>query len=129
VSKKAGIVDLASDLVLSRARWDNTVTGGSWANNILNGPGAPPTTIAALFIGAEQVPAITTNTGQLRLSGRFAIDRIQSLRVAYSYLRMTSDDPAYEGMQFGSVSTLLPTNEQAFKYSVNVFGVSYILTF
>ena len=51
------------------------------------------------------------------------------MRLAYAYLRMRSDDPAYEGMQFGSVSTVLPTNEQAFKYSVNVFGVSYILTF
>ncbi len=129
LSKKAGIVDVTGDLVLSRARWDNNVAGGSWVNNILDGPGAPATTIAAFFINAEPVPAITTNTGQLRLSGRFAIDRIQSLRVAYSYLRMSSDDPAYEGMQFGSVSTVLPTNEQAFKYSVNVFGVSYILAF
>jgi hypothetical protein len=129
VTKKAGILDLMSDLVLSRARWDNNVTGGSWVNNILDGPGAPATTIAAFFISTEPVPAITTNTGQLRISGRVAIDRIQSLRIAYSYLRMSSDDPAYQGMQFGSVSTVLPTNEQAFKYSVNVFGVSYILTF
>jgi len=44
-------------------------------------------------------------------------------------MRMRSNDPVYEGMQFGSVSTLLPTNEQAFSYSVNVVGVSYVLNF
>jgi MtrB/PioB family decaheme-associated outer membrane protein len=127
--KKAGLLDLTGNAIVSRARWDNNVTGGNWANNILDGPGAAPTSIAAFFIAAQPVPTITTNTGELRLSGRFNIDKLQSIQVAYSYLRMTSDDSAYEGMQFGSVSTVLPTNEQAFKYAVNVFGVSYILTF
>jgi MtrB/PioB family decaheme-associated outer membrane protein len=127
--KQAGALELTGNLVVSRARWDNNVTGGNWANNILDGPGAAPTTIAAYFIPAAPLPTITTDTGELRVSGRFTIDKLQSVRLAYSYLRMRSDDSAYEGMQFGSVSGVLPTNEQAFRYSVNVFGVSYILTF
>jgi MtrB/PioB family decaheme-associated outer membrane protein len=127
--KQAGILELTGNLVYSRARWNNDVAGGNWANNILDGPGAAPTTIAAYFILAAPLPTITTDNGELRVNARFTIDKLQAVRLAYSYLRMRSDDPAYEGMQFGSVSTVLPTNEQAFKYSVNVFGVSYILTF
>jgi hypothetical protein len=42
---------------------------------------------------------------------------------------MTSNDLAYEGMQLGSVNALLPTNEQPFRYSVSVVGLSYILAF
>ena len=51
--------------------------------------------------------------------------------MAYAYLRMTSADWAYEGMQIGpgTVSGVLPTNEQPFNYGVNVVGLSYILTF
>ena len=54
---------------------------------------------------------------------------LQSLRVAYAYVHMKSADWAYEGMQFGSLSGILPSNEQPFNYSVNVVGVSYVLTF
>ena len=127
--KKAGAFDITGNVILSRARWDNTVAGGSWVNNLLNGPGAGPTTIAAFFVPATPVPTITTNTGELRLSGKYAFDARQSLRVSYAYMRMTSSDLAYEGMQIGSVSTLLPTNEQPFNYSVSVVGISYVLSF
>ncbi len=65
------------------------MTGGNWANNILNGPGAPPTTIAAFFIPATPLPTVTTDTAELRLNGRYTITKAQSLRVAYTYLRMT----------------------------------------
>jgi MtrB/PioB family decaheme-associated outer membrane protein len=127
--KQSGSLDLVGNVIVSHARWDNTMTGGSWVNNLLNGPGAAPTTVAAFYVAAAPVPTITTDSGELRLTGTLALGRGQSIRVGYSYLRMTSSDPAYEGAQLGSVSTLLPTNEQAFKYSVNVFGVSYIVAF
>ena len=38
------------------------MTGGNWANNLLVGPGAAPTTIAALFIAATALPTVTTDT-------------------------------------------------------------------
>jgi MtrB/PioB family decaheme-associated outer membrane protein len=127
--KKAGNLDLLGNVTFSHARWDNAVAGGNWANNIVDGPGAAPTTVAAFFIATTPAPTVTTDTGELRLIGTYAIDKLQSLRLSYAYLRMRSSDLAYEGMQFGSVSTLLPTNEQPFSYSVNVVGISYVLTF
>ena len=129
VRKRVGRLDITADYVLSRARWDNDVTGGNWANNPLNGAGAPPTTIAALFIPATAMPTVKTDSDEVRLGGRYTIDGRHSFRVTYAYLHMKSNDPAYEGMQFGSLSGVLPSTEQAFNYSVSVFGVSYILTF
>jgi hypothetical protein len=32
-------------------------------------------------------------------------------------------------MQLGTMSGILPSNEQPFNYSVHVFGVSYVLSF
>jgi len=72
---------------------------------------------------------VTTDTAEARLGGKYTISDLQSVRVAYAYLHMKSADWAYEGMQFGSINTVLPSNEQPFNYSVNVVGVSYILTF
>ena len=129
LSKKASKLDLTGNVVLTRARWENTMSGGNWANNILNGPGAAPTTIAAWFIPATSTPTVTTDTAEARLGGKYTISDLQSVRVAYAYLHMKSADWAYEGMQFGSINTVLPSNEQPFNYSVNVVGVSYILTF
>jgi len=127
--KKIGSIDLTGNVILSRANWDNTVSGGSWVNNLLNGPGGAPTTIAAFFVPASPIPTITTNSGELRLSGKYSFDPRQGLRVSYSYLKMTSNDAAYDGMQLGTLSTQLPTLEQPFNYSVSVVGIAYVLNF
>jgi hypothetical protein len=42
---------------------------------------------------------------------------------------MSSSDWSYDGLQFGGLSGVLPTNELAPKYSVHTFVVSYIYTF
>ena len=126
---KVSDLDLTGNVILSRAHWDNNVSGGNWANNILNGPGAAPTTVAAWFIPATPTPTVTTDTVEVHLGGKYTISKLQSVRVVYAYMHMKSADWAYEGMQFGSLSGILPSNEQPFNYSVNVVGVSYVLTF
>jgi MtrB/PioB family decaheme-associated outer membrane protein len=129
--KKANALDLTGNLILTRARSDNNVSGGNWANNILDGPGAAPTTIAAWFISASPLPTVTTDTAEVRLNGKYTIDKRQSVRVAYSFLRMKASDWVYDGMQIGAgtIAGVLPSNEQGFNYTVNVVGVSYILSF
>jgi MtrB/PioB family decaheme-associated outer membrane protein len=122
-------LDLTGDFILTRARSDNNVTGGNWANNLLIGPGSAPTTTAAFFIGAAALPTVSTDSYELRVNGRYAVTATQALHLAYTYMRMTSADWMYEGMQFGSMSGVLPSNEQPFNYSVHVFGVSYVLSF
>jgi MtrB/PioB family decaheme-associated outer membrane protein len=123
--------DLIANVIVSHARTDNTVTGGSWSNNLLTGPGAPATTVAAYFIASTALPTVPTTTSELRLDGRYAVGKGRVLRVSYSYLRMRSSDWQYDGLQTGTgtVSGVLPTNEQAFNYNVHMFGVSYVMTF
>ena len=127
----SGKLDVTANLVFSRARWDNDVSGGNWANNILNGPGGAPTTIAAYFIPATALPTVSVDSRELRLDGRYAITGRQSVRVGYSYLHMNNADWMYEGMQIGAgtIGGVLPSLEQAFNYGVNVVGMSYILSF
>jgi len=122
---------LAGHLIYSHSRWDNTVSGGSWSNNLLVGPAAAPTTTAAFFIAATPVPTVATDTGEIRVDGTYPLAKAQALRVSYAYTRMRSNDFAYEGMQVGSgtINAAVPTTEQAFVYSVNAVGISYVVTF
>jgi MtrB/PioB family decaheme-associated outer membrane protein len=122
-------LDLTGNVIATRARSDNNVTGGNYANNLLIGPGSAATTTAAFFLAASALPTVSTDTYEVRMNGRYAVTPTQALHLAYTYMRMTSADWAYEGMQFGSMSGVLPSNEQPFNYSVHVFGVSYVLSF
>ena len=97
IEEEAGKLDLLGNLTFARSRSDNSVTGGNWANNLLNGPGAAPTTFAAVLIPATPFPTVSSDTTELRLSGTWALAKAQSLRVAYAYLHMTSSDWIYAG--------------------------------
>lgn len=129
LSKKAESLLITGNFIMTRARWDNNVSGGNWANNLLNGPGGAPTTIAAYFIAATPLPTVVEDSAELRLSAKYSIGHHQSVHLSYSYLWMHSSDWAYEGMQFGLLSAQLPTNEQPFHYRVYLIGLSYIVTF
>jgi MtrB/PioB family decaheme-associated outer membrane protein len=128
---KAGKVDLTGNIFFTRARSDYGVTGGNWANNVLNGQGGAPTTIAAFYIPATAFPTVTSDTSEFRLNGTIPVAKAQSLRIAYTYMHMTSSDWVYAGMQIGlgTIAGVLPSNEQAFNYKVSVVAVSYFLTF
>jgi hypothetical protein len=127
--RRAERLDVSALVLYSRSRWDNNVSGGNWANNILNGPGGAPTTIAAFFIPATPLPTSSVDNAEVRLNGTYTIRAHQFLHLAYSFLHMSSADWMYEGMQLGSLSGVLPSNEQPFAYNVSVIGVSYVFTF
>lgn len=116
-------IDIAGDLVFTRARSDNNVSGGNWANNPL--AGIAGNTIAAYFIGAAALPTVTTDTIELRLNGSYKVDRASTVHVGYTYAHMKSQDWGYDGMQYGGLSSGLPTLEQAPNYSVNVIVIAY----
>jgi MtrB/PioB family decaheme-associated outer membrane protein len=131
VRDKVSKVGVTADLFFTRVRSDNTVTIGSWSNNPVNGLGGPPTSTAAYYIPASPMPTVTDNSAQLRLNAIIPIAKKQSIHAAYTYMKLTSGDWIYEGMQtgLGTIAGVLPSNEQPFNYSVNIFGVSYLLTF
>jgi MtrB/PioB family decaheme-associated outer membrane protein len=122
----AGRLDLGGDLVYSRARTNNGMTGGTYANNPAAVAGRPAVVPAAIFIPAADLPTVTTNTIEVKLTGQYAIDNASGVRLLYWFQRLQSNDYAYAGMQYGTITSVIPTNEQAPNYRVHVVGVSYV---
>lgn len=126
----AGKLEIAGDLVFTYAHTDIGVAGGSYANNpfavAAPGPALPAGVPAVLFIPASALPTVTTKTIDLRLIGQYSIDKASAVRVLYWYQHLTSSDYIYDGMQFGSLTNVIPTGEQPFHYNVHVIGVSYV---
>ena len=124
-----GRLRLGADLTYTRQVTDIGVNGGSYVNNPFALSGAPAGTVAAFFIAAQNLPTVKVESTTLRLNGQYLIDKRSAVGVIYIYGHMKSMDWAYQGMQFGSGTNYLPTNEQAPNYNVNVVAVSYNFRF
>jgi hypothetical protein len=121
-------LDLTGDVVFSRAQTNVNVRGGSYANNPFALAGAPvlaPGVPAIFYIPAANLPAVTTRTLDLRLTGRVNVSKSADLRVFYEFQRLKSTDYAYDGMQFGTGTEQLPTLELASNYTVHVVGLTF----
>ena len=67
---------------------------------------------------------------QLKLTGKYKVDKQSRVMMAYVYQQMNSTDYYYNAMQAGSTPlALMPTNQQAPNYTVNVVTVAYIHDF
>ena len=126
----AGKLDVLGDLVYADARTDIGVTGGSYVNNpFALGGSAPPLAAgvpAVFFIPAADMPTAKTRTLDLRLAAQYALTRNSAIRLLYWFEHLRSNDYVYDGMQFGSLTNVMPTNEQPFHYNVHVIGLSYL---
>ncbi len=125
-----GRLELVGDVVYTLAHTDIGVAGGSYVNNpfalAAPAPALAPGVPAVFFIPAANTPTATTKTIELRLGGQYELDRASALRVLYWYQHLRSNDYVYDGMQFGTLTNVMPSNEQPFNYNVHVVGVSYI---
>ncbi len=125
-----GRLRLGADLTYARQQTDIGVNGGSYVNNTpLAVTGAPAGTIGAFFIAAQNLPTVTVKTTTVRLNGQYQLDKASAIGVIYIYQKLSNNDWAYNGMQFGTGTNYLPTNEQAPNYTVSVVGVSYTYRF
>jgi hypothetical protein len=104
---------------------------GTTANNLLIGPGAPPTNIGAFYVPASALPTVFTDTAEARITGSYQVRPGQSLRLEYAFQHMSSDDWMYEGMQIGAgtLVNVLPSDEQPFAYGVHALSINYVVTF
>lgn len=76
------------------------------------------------------LPDITSKLFQFKLSGLYDVSKSSKISLGYLYQRLRSDDFYYNGLQNGFTPTsVLPTNQSAPSYSVNVVFASYIFTF
>ena len=126
----AGKLEILGDLTYTDARTAIGVSGGSYANNpfalATPAPALAAGVPAVYFIPAVGMPTVSTKTIDVRLSAQYSIDKHSAVRFLYWYEHLNSSDYYFDGVQFGTLTNVTPTNEQPFHENVNVVGISYI---
>jgi MtrB/PioB family decaheme-associated outer membrane protein len=126
-------LELAGELVYTRARTENAVVGGSYVNNPLAlaapAPALPSGTQAIFFIPAQNYPVIRNDEIMVKPSATYVISRSASLQGFYWFQRLTPTDWRYQALQSGNKLNFTPTNETVPNYQVHVGGVSLNWTF
>jgi MtrB/PioB family decaheme-associated outer membrane protein len=88
------------------------------------------TNIAPNLSNQGEVPNISSDLKQLRLTGAYQFDHHSSVLAGYLYQRLQANDYYYYAFQNGFTPTsLLPTNQQAPNYSVNSVFAAYRYSF
>jgi MtrB/PioB family decaheme-associated outer membrane protein len=78
-------------------------------------------------ITCGNLPAIKNDTLRLRLAAAYQLNKAGVVSLHYTYQKLNSNDYFYSGYQVGYTDvTVLPTNQMAPSYSVNVVGISYV---
>jgi MtrB/PioB family decaheme-associated outer membrane protein len=117
---------LSGNAAYSLGKTDIGVIGGNYVNNPFAGVASNPTAnIAAFFIPASALPTVSIRSLLLRLVGLYRIDRDSAIRFAYSFQYLRSSDWAYDALQAGGLTQVLPTNEQPPRYGVHSIGIAY----
>jgi MtrB/PioB family decaheme-associated outer membrane protein len=129
----SGNLELATQVLYTRARTDTTVSGGSYVNNPLAlAPPAPPLpsgTAAVFFIPAANYPTVRDDEITVSPTAQYVIKKKTTLKAFYLFQRMMSSDWTYLGMQYGTGVNFLPSNEKAPNYAVSVGGLSLVYAF
>jgi MtrB/PioB family decaheme-associated outer membrane protein len=121
----AGKLELAGDLTYSLGTTGyNTTLNYTTLSTGLLGCADP----AIMMCGS--LPDIKSTMTQFKLSGTYMIDKSAKVAVGYLYRRLHSDDYFYNAYQYPyNPSSVMPTNQTAPSYSVNVVWASYIYSF
>ncbi len=123
----AGKLDLAGDLTYSLGKTAYN-TALNYSTTTL-APGLLTCADPSIYT-CVALPDITSRMLQFKLSGTYKLDKSSKLALGYLYRRLNSDDYYYNGLQTGFTPTsVLPTNQQAPSYSVNMIFASYIYSF
>lgn len=76
------------------------------------------------------LPDVTSRLLQFRLSGGYAVTKDSKIRIGYLYQKLSATDFYYNGLAYQFTPTsVLPTNQVAPNYTVNVIYVSYVYNF
>ena len=132
-AKRSGLMgaklELNGDLTYTfgKTRY-GTVLNYATTTSLVNG--VTYTCSSPQILSCGQLPDITNNVLQLKFAGKYTVDKSGKFAFGYVYQRMTSTDFYYNGLQAGfTPNALMPTNQQAPSYSVNLVTVAYIRNF
>jgi MtrB/PioB family decaheme-associated outer membrane protein len=123
----AGKLDLAGDLSYSLAK-----TGYGTVLNYSTTTSAPGLLTCAdpSIFTCVPLPDIRSAMLQFKLSASYKVDKSSKIALGYLYRRLNADDYYYNTLQTGLTPiSVLPTNQTAPNYSVNVVWASYMYTF
>jgi len=85
---------------------------------------------AAGNLSSGDLPDIRSEMTRLRLSGTYQLDKAAQVVMGFVHQKLKADDYYYNAYQLGfTPTTLMPTNQQAPNYSVNVVYAAYRYSF
>lgn len=85
---------------------------------------------SSFYLTCGDLPAIRNELVQFKLAGSYQLDKSSKIIAGYMFQRLKTNDYFYNAQQFGSTpTTLLPTNQQAPSYNVNVLFAAYNYSF
>ncbi len=91
---------------------------------------ADPVSCGDPATNSGDLPDIKNEMLRLKITGTYQLDKASKLALGYIYQKLKSNDYYYSAYQLGYTDvTVLPTNQLAPNYSVNVARVSYIYSF
>jgi hypothetical protein len=129
----AGNLELAAQVMYTRARTDTASLGGSYVNNPLAlaapAPPLPSGTPTVFFIPAGNYPIVRDDELTITPTAQYVIKKRATLKAFYLFQKMMSTDWAYLGMQYGTGTNFLPSNEKAPNYAISAGGLSLIFAF
>ena len=89
-----------------------------------------PALCSTYAITCGDLPDIKNRMLRLKLTGNYQINKASKVALGYLYQHLNTNNYYYSAYQTGSTDvTVLPTNQQAPNYSVNVLTAAYIYTF
>jgi MtrB/PioB family decaheme-associated outer membrane protein len=126
-------LELASEVMYTRARTRNAAVGGSYLNNPLAlaapAPPLPSGTPAVFYIPAADYPLVRNDQISVVPSATYTISKSANLQGFYWYQRLMSSDWRYQALQYGTKTNYLPTSEETPSYEVHVAGLSLTWVF
>ena len=136
LSKKGmlnGNLELAAQVLYNRGRTYTAASGGSYVNNPLAlaapAPALVAGTPAVFYIAAQNYPVVRDDEITLTPTASYVFKKKVTLKAFYLFQKMMTTDWIYLGMQYGTGSNFLPTNEKAPNYTISAGGLSLVYMF
>lgn len=79
-----------------------------------------------MFIPAANLPTGSEKLLELPIAAQCPIDKASAIRAFCWWQRLKVSDYACDGLQYGTLSSIMPTSEQAPNHNMSVVGLSCI---
>lgn len=120
-----GKLELTGDVVWSRSRTPISMSGGTYTSNGTSGAGSTQP-----WYAAANLPEITSTMTELRLTGKYNLDKASAVRMAYLGRHLSSSDFQYDAFTNPvAMQTLNGVGMTSPNYTVHVLELSYIYKF